>query len=160
MKRHSFPFNITIYCCNTGNPTSPLPSPKGELDNCVSSRILYVSFQFITDSLGNPKLILLVGGSYLKTETWNCQAGYVTTNPIHLGKRSYSPNQISSDIIALTWLYQLEKNKRANSYTDNEYIFESSLWLSECFRKPFLHRQDPIQKLGNKLKNFKCLAFT
>ena len=48
---------------------------------CVSSRILYVSYQFITDSLGNPKLILLVGGSYLKIETWNCQAGYVTTNP-------------------------------------------------------------------------------
>lgn len=36
---------------------------------CVSSRILYVSYQFITDSLGNPKLILLVGGSYLKIET-------------------------------------------------------------------------------------------
>ena len=36
---------------------------------CMSSRIFYVSYQFITDSLDNPKLILLVGGSYLKTET-------------------------------------------------------------------------------------------
>ena len=31
MKHYSFSFNITIYCYNTGNPTTRLPLPKGEL---------------------------------------------------------------------------------------------------------------------------------
>lgn len=163
MKYYSFCLKITTYCCSTRNSAAPLPPPE-ELHDRLSYRIIYVSCRFVRASLDNTDLILLVDSSYLKTETWNDPAGCAITNlSLHLKYKPFPEIKSAqmAELVALTWFYQLEKNKRPNICTESRYIFG----VVHDFRmlqkqRAFLTSTGSPRKTGPQIKELLMLCFT